>query len=83
MESLQNKTLVVTTIMVSRNKERRESNVVSDFSHSQSPPYSMHKESTEKLVGNDNVSKDTDKNKKVEKFAPRPQSPTLKNHERN
>ena len=50
MESLQNKTLVVTTIMVSI--EERIECCVWLFSF-QSPPYSMHKESTEKLVGND------------------------------
>ena len=50
MESLQNKTLVVTTIMVSR--DLSESKIVWLFPF-QSPPYSMHKESTEKLVGND------------------------------
>ena len=49
MESLQNKTLVVTTIMV---KNFFNNNVLIK-SCSQSPPYSMFKESSEKLVGNE------------------------------
>ena len=52
VESLQNKTLVVTTIMVGVKISWRVSNIVWLFPL-QSPPYSMHKESTEKLVGND------------------------------
>ena len=49
VESLQNKTLVVTTIRV-----RFFGNLLfTNLSPSQSPPYSMLSESAEKLVGND------------------------------
>ena len=49
VESLQNKTLVVTTIRVRKNNR----NAISKCHVLQSPPYSMFKESSEKLVGND------------------------------
>ena len=48
-ESLENKTIVVTTIKVRKNCKCIQIRIFSF----QSPPYSMFKESPEKLVGND------------------------------
>ena len=51
VESLQNKTLVVTTIFVSLEKKTHVILAVTKLP--QSPPYSMYRESSKRLSGND------------------------------